>query len=399
MHYSWRPTVTETHLSTLLHDSATDLTVPDVPTRAIVASAHRARQRRRTTLAGGLALATVAVIGTGFAITHVNNNTPSLAAASAPRDDGWAVAQGSTIHLGTGATAKVPGDVKAMYYTSAGTLVRVGKTPYTDAPDSNYWLVKPDGSTIDFSLSLGDRKPGTDPTLPYIAYAQKDGDSSHWQVVLRDVRTGKVATTIDIKGSFTWGGWVAPPVALSGDHVYVGMDDATLEVNWRTGQVRKATGLDPSKMPTVQAGHEITGDEGKFAIKDAHTGTLLLDLSGKGEAVKSGIVRGGSMPDEFWPQLSPDGAWVALLPSATCRDDDSCHFDKPTADVYNVATGGRSTMSLKYGEFGWTPTGSMLEVGDGTVLSCDVGTHRCSSTPVHLNGSGPIRISGNDNES
>ena len=392
--------MTETHLSTLLHESATDLTIPDAPAGAIVASAHRARRRRRTTFGGGLALAALAIAGTGLAATHLGTEPTVLAPATAPSNDGWAVAQGSTIHLGTGATAKVPGQVKAMYYTSAGTLVRVGKTPYTDAPDSNYWLVKPDGSTIDFSLSLGDRKPGTDPTLPYLAYAQKDGDSSHWQVVLRDVRTGKVATTVDITGSFTWGGWNAPPAALSGDHVYVGMDDATLEVDWRTGDVRKATGLDRSRMPTVAGGHEITGDDGDFAIKDAHTGTLLLDLSDKGQAPGNRVAVGKNRSfDDVWPTLSPDGRYTVLMPTASCNEAGTCHFDKPTAEAYDLASGKRSTIDLKYGEFGWTPTGRLLEVSNSVVDSCDVATHQCTATKVRLDGSGPIRISGNDNES
>ncbi len=391
--------MTETHLSTLLHESATDLTIPDAPTGAIVASAHRARRRRRTTLAGGLALATVAIVGTGFAVTHIGTGSPALAAASAPSDDGWAVAQGSTIHLGTGASAKVPGQVKAMYYTSAGTLVRVGKSPYTDAPDSNYWLVKPDGSTIDFSLSLGDRKPGTDPTLPYLAYAQKAGDATHWEVVLRDVRTGRVATTVGITGSFTWGGWNAPPVALSGDYVYVGMDRATVEVDWRTGAVRDATGLSPARMPKVAGGHELTNNDTDAVVKDAHTGSTLLNVPGINKKIRNGVTTSESIDAGLWPQLSADGRYLLLTPMAMCYEDKPCVYEKPQTSAYDVTSGKPFPVTLKYGEFGWTPTGRMLEVSNQVVQSCEVSTDECVATKVRLDGSGPIRISGNDNES
>lgn len=40
----------------------------------------------------------------------------------------------------------------------------------------------------------------------------------------------------------------------------------------------------------------------------------------------------------------------------------------------------------------------MLLVGDTVVRSCDADTGACASTPVRIDGTGPIRVSGNDNE-
>ena len=378
--------MTENHLSDLLHETATGLDVPVAPAGAILTMARRARRHRRTAVMGGLAGAVV-VAGIGIGVAGLaGHGRPTLAAASAPQADGWAVAQGSTIHLGDGATATVSGEVKAMYYTSAGTLVRVGRSPYTDAPDSAYWLIRPDGSTVDVDLSLGDRKPGTDPSLPYIAYAARGSDARHWHVVLRDVRTSTVVRTIDVEGAFTWGGWEAPPVALSGDHVYVGMDKATLDVDWRTGRVAHAAGLAASRMPTTAGGRDLSGDESPARVVDAQTGKTLLTIRFD--------------DDRTFPRLSADGRHVLMSPTATCRDAAHCTLDADTATVYDVDTGARQRLrSLRYGSFGWTPTGRLLEVDNHRVETCDVDSGRCASTPVRLDGTGPIRVSGNDNES
>jgi hypothetical protein len=330
---------------------------------------------------------------------------PQLAPAVAPDPAGWAVAQGSTVHLGSGQVVDVPGKVKAMYYTSAGVMVRTGKTAATDAADSNYFVLENDGDVRDFSLHLGDKKPGTDPTLPYLAYAVAGADSTHWELVLRDVRTGEVATRVPFEGAFTWGGWNAPPTALSGDYAYVGMDKATLAIDWRTGAVAAAKALPPSRMPTVGGGRELlepTADvdvdtlsqeelqkldrqEKLFRVVDAESGKELRSIT---------------VDPDGWPRLSPDGRHVFLAPMGMCDAvTNECHYDDPEAHLVSVDTGADRSYRLEYGGFGWTPDGRLLLVDKARVRSCDVDSGDCVSTPVTLDGNDPTRISGNDNES
>jgi hypothetical protein len=394
-------------LSALLHDSADHLAVPLAPAPAIISRGRSLRRRSRRLRTGiGIAAVVATVAGTAFLLPgRPTDDRASVLAPAVPIDpDGWAVAQGSTIHLGSGATSTVPGKVKAMYYTSAGVMVRTGRTTSTDARKSSYWVLAPDGKVTDFALELGDRKPGTDPTLPYLAYSVAGKDATHWELVLRDVRTGEVATRIPYEGSFTWGGWVAPPVALSGDHAYVGVDDATLAIAWRTGEVKTAKGLLPSRMPTVAGGREfvepvvdydslsqeqmqaLEGQPQTYRVVDAETGAELRKITFSGDV---------------FPRLSSDGRHVLLAPMGYCdADTGECHYEKPTADVISVDTGAtREFSGMKYGGYGWSPDGQLLLVSGTEVRACNGDTGACETTPVQIDGSGSFRISGNDNES
>lgn len=380
-------------LRTLLLDGADRLPIPPAPAEAVLAGGRRRVRRRRAALAGGVAAALIVAGATVGATASLGGNHPTqqvvLDPAAAPASSDWAVAQGSTIHLGTGAVAKVPGQVKALYYTSAGTLVRVGASPHTDAPDSDYWLARPDGSLSGFRLSLGDRVPGTDPTLPYLAYATPGADAHHWVVVLRDVRDGSTVREIPVEGDFTWGGWAAPPVSLSGDHVYVGVDGALLDVAWRTGRVSTTT--IPTQLPDVHGGRDVVSkdSEGVMVVVDATSGRTIKTFRYDPNV---GFKR--------WPQLSVDGSHVLMLPTASCTDGDSCTYAGAKARVYNLNTGTwTASIALGYGAFGWSATGQLLVVDGRTVRSCDPDTMQCVETKVTLDGSGPIRVSGNNNES
>lgn len=380
-------------LRTLLLDEAARLPIPPAPAEAVLAGGRRRVRRRRAALAGGVAAALIVAGATVGATASLGGNHPAqqvvLDPAAAPASSDWAVAQGSTIHLGTGAVAKVPGQVKALYYTSAGTLVRVGASPYTDAPDSDYWLARPDGSVSGLRLSLGDRVPGTDPTLPYLAYATPGADAHHWLVVLRDVRDGGTVRTIPVQGDFTWGGWAAPPVSLSGDHVYVGVDGAVLDVAWRTGRVSTTTL--PTQPPEVRGGRDVVS-------KDAEGAMVVVDVA-TGRTIKT-FRYDANVGFKRWPQLSTDGSHVLMLPAASCTDDRGCSYDGAKARLIDLATGARSSsIPLEYGAFGWSATGQLLIVDGRTVRSCDPDTMQCVETKVTLDGSGPIRVSGNNDES
>lgn len=376
--------MTDQELRTLLHDAAATLPIPAPAADGTLREGRRLRRRRRRGIAGGIAVVALAAGAGGYAVLPHRGGTVALDAATTPAATEWAVAQGGTVHLGSGAVAHVPGQVKAIYYTSAGMLVRVGATPYTDAPDSNYWLARSDGSVSDFRLALGDRVPGTDPALPYLAYATAGSDAHHWAVVLRDVRTGEVVTSVPITGSFTWGGWVAPPVALSGDHVYVGVDDTLLDVHWRTGEVERTSVS--TYMPEARAGRDIV---------PVRTGeSQAVDL------VSGRVLRTFDTGSDSWPHLSTDGTHVLTVPTAICTEKGACGYRDKPAHVVDLATGAQtSAPRLRYGAFGWTATGRLLVVDGTTVKSCDPDTLACQTTPVRLSPDAPIRVSGNDNES
>lgn len=392
-------------ISDLLHADADRVAVPPAPAAAVIAKGRRIRTRARLARGGVVAAGVAALAATTVVLPRdrAPEDYGPLAPAVAPDPAGWAVAQGSTVHLGSGATVEVPGKVKAMYYTSAGVMVRTGRTAYTEGDStSNYFVLENDGDVRDFSLDLGDKKPGTDPSLPYLAYSE--GDGSEWDLILRDVRTGEVATRVPYEGDFTWGGWNAPPTALSGDFAYVGVDDATLRINWRTGDVEKAKGLSAGRMPTVAGGHELFQEattrpdgvtiQGDEEVTEKHR---VIDAE-SGEVVRTFEVT-GTVIDVPWPQLAADGRHVLLTPMAMCEEDGECDYTTPTADVISVETGRRRAFTIGTGTFGWTPDGRLLLVHDTEVRSCDADTGACDSTPVELTGTGPVRVSGNDNES
>ena len=384
--------MTET-VSHRLHEEAQLLDTPPVDARAVIARGRSLRRRRR----GLEALAAVAVVGV-LVGTYAAVRPDGGGGASGPDPEvvasgdltgptAWAFAAGSTVHLAQGGTVTVPGTVKSLYYTSAGLLVRTGRTASTDEARSNYWLVGRDGQVTDFRLSLGDRVPSTDPSQPYIAYADAGSDDEHWDVVLRDVATGKVAHTIPIEGRFSWGGWVAPPVSLSGDHVYVGLDDATLDVAWRTGEVSVAGSLPDSTMPTAHGGREVISHwdtsepaadavmRGTARVVDVASGDVLLRLDYTDAA----------------PYLSPDGSSVMLRPTMTCDQDNACTFDTDRAKVYDLPSGAEHTVRLVGQGAGWTADGGILQVGTDKVTVCH--EDRCESTPVEV-GDGAIRVAG-----
>jgi hypothetical protein len=360
-------------LSTLLHDEATALDVPPPTTAEILTRGHGLKRRRRATY-GAVGLALAAVVTTGV-VLGTGGDGPSrasdLPAASTAELEGWAAASGSTVELGNGTTVRVDGTVKSVYYTSAGVLVRTGAEATTDAADSTYTLIDADGRTTDFSLDLGDRVPGTDPTQPYLAYAEPTGRPDAWNVVVRDVRTGEILATVPIDGEFTWGGWVAPPVALSGSHLYVGMDDATLDVSWAQGTVEPSSVLPPSRMPTVAGGREVLEERnGAARVVDVTTGEVLLR----------------SDDPDLLLSLSPDGRHAIAVPWRTCDESGECVYDKPSAVVYGIESGQQIAIDVRDGSYGWTPNGDLLRVDADSVDVCDPDTNVCHSTPVRVDG-------------
>ena len=372
-------------LATLLHQEADGIDVPAPDAMQILGTGRRLR-RRRGVVQGAATVAVLAVALTAGAVAldrAGNGRASDLPPASAEQLEGWAVASGSTVQLGNGHTVKVDGKVKSVYYTSAGVLVRTGREAATDAPDSAYTLVDPDGRRTDFALELGDRVPSTDPTQPYLVYADATPDPNRWNVIVRDVRTGEVTQTISVTGAFTWGGWVAPPVSLDGSHVFVGMDEATLDVDLTTESVTPSTVLDPSNAPNVAGGHEIMETRrGVQRVVDVATGEVLLQMQNEEQLLS----------------FSPDGRHAIEVSYRNCDEAGTCVFDRPKATVYNLTTGGHIVIDVQSASYGWTPQGDLLRVTDDAVDVCDADTNVCRSTPVEVDGRN-LRLGGNSYES
>lgn len=404
-------------LSALMHDETAALHVPHPPIDAILLAGRRERRRGRVLPLIGAAAASVVVgavlivpsmgsdgeSGDGSVAVHdLSGATFSDAKADAARraySRGGAFAVGSKVYFGDSDDYGVHiGDpaVRGLYYTSAGVLVRHGKDYAMDGSSrDSYSLVETDGSVTGLDLHIGDVSPSTDPTQPYFAYARRGDDG--WDVVVLDLRSGKPAATVPVEGAFTWGGWDAPPVALSGDRVYVGLDDATVAIDWRTGEAT-TTALPSSRYPDINADRYLQIDNGvsedgmeldvSVRVRDALSGETLLDLPNVGDRFAS---------------LSPDGAHVLVLPYMLIGDGGQIQRLSDAA-LYTVETGEKMDLPASpVGGYGWTPEGLIFSLAENAVTLCNIDDGGCSTTPLGLeitaDDLGTIRLGGMVNES
>jgi hypothetical protein len=391
-------------LTQLMRAEADTLDIPHPPIATIVGDGRRAR-RRRYTVPALAAAAAVAAVGALTVLPGMNSDPgdatvavherqaasfsseQSAAAAKAYTRSG-AFAAGSKVYFGDyrkGVEVQDPA-VRGLYYTSAGVLVRHGKDYAMDGSSRDgYSLVGTDGSVAGLDLAIGDVSPSTDPTQPYLAYARKG--AVDWEIIILDLRTGKPAATVPFEGAFTWGGWDAPPVALSGDRVYVGLDDGTLAVNWRTGETT-ATSLPASRYPDVNADRYLQVDNdtsggalnATVQVLDATTGEVLLSLPDVGDRFAS---------------LSPDGKHVLVLPYLP-MDEDGQVGALDNAVLYDVGTGDSVDLPASpQGGYGWTPDGSVISVDSEALTLCAFETE-CVTTPLNPEASsnGTIRLGG-----
>lgn len=347
-------------LSTLLHDEATALDVPP-PTAAAVLSRGRRLQRRRRTATWGAGLAALAVIG-GAAVT-----ASSLGAADTATDDAPAVAQpgagpafsiGTTVYLDGGRTRATVDDrsIKSLYYTSAGLLVRHGNNPYSDGGGpQRFSLVTPEGAVRPISVVTEETVAATDPEQPYLAYAETTGGTT--EVVLRDLRDDTEVARVALPSGLSWGGWPAPPVALSGDLVYVGTDDTMRAVNWRTGEITEVDTVDPG-YPDISGGRSVSGGEQEVTVVDVATGDTLLDVP---------------LDDFGFGTLSPDGHFLKV---------ESGMDSGAGVDVYDVETG--ASVTIKGEGFGWSPDSELFSVHGSRLSICEPTAGECTSTSLDL---------------
>lgn len=283
---------------------------------------------------------------------------------------------GTTLYLGsadpTPISLEVPA-IRGLYPTSAGVLVRHGKNRAMDVA-SRYSLVAPDGSVSAIDLEPGDVMVGTDPTQPYFAYAV--GQRGSWTVLVIDLRSGEKAGAVEIEGDFTWGGWDAPPVSLSGDEVHVALNEKTVTSNWRTGQQR-VSAVPGSEAPAVRGGRQVlrttteAGLVSELRVIDAGTGEPMLTVKVDPDEPTLGI-------------LSPDGSTLMVGPYLLVGEDGVV---RNTADtrIIDVATGKELDLPTStIGGFGWTPSGRVFSVDGKQSTVCDAVVQRCTTQDLDL---------------
>jgi hypothetical protein len=350
-------------LSTLMHDEATHLDVPPPPASTILVSGRRLVRRRRLTV-GAAALTVTALAGVGLAVAlegpaAVDRGSETAANRSEDPTYGVVLASGSRVAVGDG-RATVPGTVHDLVFTSEGALVRSnenGGASDGSGPEA-LTLVRPDGSTVDLGTIPEGVGPATDPSEPLYALAEKDKDG--FVAVVRDVRTGEEVDRValpDQPASY----WELPPLALDGDHVYVGFKKGTWMVDRRTGQAQAVPGAGGG-IPQVAGSRMVTGYGDSVSVIDVGTGEELLTVPIDGYG---------------YGQLSPDGKNLLVTTEETEGSVE------PSSSLHSLDTGASLELSAPDGgwSWAWTPDGNALSIGSDGLTVCDV-LDGCSQQPL-----------------
>ena len=349
------------------------------------------RVRRRRVLARVAVVAVVlGIVATGVTLAFDGASPASaaqqrfIAAAPAPAYDTYgAFSAGNTVYIGN---HQVTFDekIKAMYYTSEGVLVRMGKVDYTDAAGpSHYTLIRPDGSHTSIDLNMGDRVVATDPESPNVAYAEPTG--SRWSFVVIDLVTGKEVARTTVDGTFTWGGWEAPPVTMAGHRMWALFDAGWMEYDWETGTTRIVPG---TKNAPLEASH------GRFAlyddvnnldwqVRDFVSGKLL-------RTIPIGSIRN-------YGGFSPDGRFIRLNGDMPSYDGETGRLIDPPGPSRFLAVDTGKIVSIPGSViYGWTPGGNTLVVDpkNDRLTVCDPSNGKCDRIDLPISGSGKVKLGG-----
>ena len=346
-------------LAQLLRDEADRLDVPPPDALASLHLGRRVRLRRRVTSATAALAVVVAVGGGALGVNALTSggDPDAVPEPAAPLDTGAVFALGSTVYLDDGAVRAEIDDraVKSLYYTSAGVLVRHGNNAGSDGGGpQRFSLVHPDGTVDRIGVTTEETVPGTDPTQPYLAWAEVTGDEA--EVVVRDLRDDTEAARVPIPSADPGGGWAAPPVTLSGDTVYADTGDGLFAVDWRSGEVEDRG----DEQAPAARGRTTTYSEDEIAVVDAATGDTLLSIPVAGYG---------------YFRLSPDGSHAMVVVDEADLSDDV------SFDVYDVGTGEHVSLPGHAYDYGWTAAGDLFRVGAREVTTCDTGTGECTGSP------------------
>ena len=247
--------------------------------------------------------------------------------------------------------------IKALYYTSAGVVVRSGASADTDDGVSTYTLVSPTGERSLVHADSSDRIPGFEPDGTHFAYAdQSDGQLD---VVVHDVVTDRELARITVLDHPVETGWDAPPVSIDGDVVWVRTDPGWTEVNWRTGEVRPV----PGTADTFEL------QNGRYAVQRGN----VWEVRSMADRSLLGEVR---MLKGWYAFFSPDGALMRSFPNDVKSVD-----DRPDSYVHDIGAGTRFRHTDAGYDIGWTPDGHLMVLDGDTVRVCEPLSDTCTATP------------------
>lgn len=345
-------------LNQLLHDEADRLDIPTVAVGEVLGRGRVLRRRRR---AGSLVLAAalVVLVGAGGVVAYDqlrNDSSPQLTNAAAYEQHGAWMADGA-LHVGNH-SVEFDEKINAVYYTGAGVVVRTGPTGDRESPDAGYLsLVRPDGSVSPLTPRFNDVEPGTSPDSPLLAFARPAG--SAFEAVVWNVETDTKVAVVPFDGEFTWGGWAAPPVSLSGDHVYASLDAQALAINWRTGATEPLPDSPGSRWEQISADRWADEETGRVVVRTL-SGEPLLTVPFEGDWSESA--------------MSPDGRFVVVIRELEDPDQEEA---PPT--LHDVATGESRDLPDDDFPLGWTPDGHILQLSGHKILSCTAIDQDCTT--------------------
>lgn len=378
-------------ITTLLREESRALAVPEPDTGAILRSGRRRRHRRTAARATG----TLAVVGILVAVTLAlrpgsgsgeGGLTPQerfdAASPTVAYGDYGAFSSGNVVYVGNN-RVKFEDRIKALYYTSAGVLVRAGRSQYTDSSGpSRYTLIRPDGEVSSVPLKMGDRVPGTDIDSPNVAYGAPTGDPKRWDLVVTDVTTGREVARTTVTGTFTWGGWEAPPVSLHGDRMWAHFDNGWLEYDWRSGETRMVP--DSESVYETEHGRYAAVGPTDWTVRDWESGEAISRLP---------------MTKDDYGFFSPDGRFLRTFDQMAGINQEEGD-EPPAPKIFDVESGTSRVLSRGADQYGWTPDGKVLIVdarGDA-LTTCDAATGSCETVQVAIEDHA-VKLGGNSYES
>jgi hypothetical protein len=356
-------------LSLLLREEAHSIRVPHAPTAAILARGRRQRRHRRWTRGAAIAVAAMVVVAgsaTGAHRFRADDSIDPTRAAEAFASEG-AFAVGRDLYIGD-QQLRWPEAIKALYYTSAGVVVRSGDSEDTGDGISTYTLVSPTGEKSLVHADSSDRIPGFEPDSTNFAYS--DQSTGQLVVVVHDVVTDRELARVTVLDHHVETGWDAPPVSIDGDVVWVRTDEGWTQVNWRTGDVRQ--------VPDTEDTYEL--QNGRYAVQRGNVWEIrsMADRSLVGEVR---MLRG------WYAFFSPDGRFMRSFPNDTRNTD-----ERPDSYVHDVAGGTRFNHADAGYDIGWTPDGHLLVLDGQTVRTCDPMSDAC--TVRAFDGTGSVKLGG-----
>jgi hypothetical protein len=345
-------------LSVLLREEAQSIDVPPAATAAILSRGRARRRRRRWTVAAAAGVAVAAVSAATLGGVHQLRTDDTIDPARAAEEFAarGAFAVGHELHIGT-QTVHFDDSIRAIYYTSAGVVVRSGSTDDTNDGVSTYTLVSPTGERSSIHAASSNRIPGFEPDGTAFAYASQD--DGRLEVVVHDVVTDRELARVTVLDHPVETGWDAPPVSIDGDVVWVRTGPGWTAVDWRTGEVRAVPGTEDT--------YEL--QNGRYAVQHGS----VWEIRAMADRSLVGEVR---MLTGWYALFSPDGTLMRSFPNNVRNDDQT-----PDAWVHDISGGVRVKLPDAGFDLGWTPDGHLMVLDGDTVRICEPMSQSCTVEP------------------